>query len=217
MLPKHGTTMSRWHHAAGLSIGSTIATLLRQQSCALPDDLPDKLPDDRSDPMPENQQGAPAKTPEHARPSLIPWPPMLLIAAIVAAFILHRQYPLPWPGLNDIAARSIGIAIGIGGIILAVWAIWTLYRGNTTVLPHKGADNLVMTGPFARLRNPIYVADIMLLLGLAELTKNIWLVVGAACFAVLVTFLAILPEERHLEARFGDTYRDYKARTRRWL
>jgi protein-S-isoprenylcysteine O-methyltransferase Ste14 len=42
-------------------------------------------------------------------------------------------------------------------------------------------------------------------------------VILALPFAVLVTWLAILPEERHLEERFGDAYRDYKARTRRWI
>ena len=57
----------------------------------------------------------------------------------------------------------------------------------------------------------------MILLGAAELTKNIWFVVCAALFAILVTVLAILPEERHLEARFGDDYREYKSRSRRWL
>ena len=55
------------------------------------------------------------------------------------------------------------------------------------------------------------------MLRVAELTKNIWFVVLAAVFAVLVTWLAILPEERHLEARFGDEFRNYKARTRRWI
>ena len=60
-------------------------------------------------------------------------------------------------------------------------------------------------------------ADVMILLGAAELSKNIWFVIGAAVFGVLVTVLAILPEERHLEARFGDAYRNYKQRSRRWL
>jgi protein-S-isoprenylcysteine O-methyltransferase Ste14 len=42
-------------------------------------------------------------------------------------------------------------------------------------------------------------------------------VILAPVFAVLMTWLAILPEERHLEAKFGDAYRAYKARTRRWI
>lgn len=164
-----------------------------------------------SDPPP-SAQPTPA-----APPSRVPWPPILLLATVAAAVILGRLVPLPWPGLDDLAARIVGLAIGAGGIALAVWATWTMHRAGTTIMPHQAADVLVTTGPFARLRNPIYVADIMLLLGGAEITKNIWFVIGAAIFGVLVTFLAILPEERHLEARFGDAYRDYKSRSRRWL
>ena len=76
---------------------------------------------------------------------------------------------------------------------------------------------LVTDGPFRFRRNPIYLADILILLGLAELTKNIWIVILTPVFAVLMTWLAILPEERHLESRFGDAYRAYKERTRRLL
>ena len=57
----------------------------------------------------------------------------------------------------------------------------------------------------------------MILLGLAEVTKNIWFAILAPLFAILVTWLAIIPEERHLEARFGDAYRSYKERSRRWI
>jgi protein-S-isoprenylcysteine O-methyltransferase Ste14 len=92
-----------------------------------------------------------------------------------------------------------------------------LRRQGTTVLPDAGATALVTSGPYRRFRNPIYLADCLILLGIAELTKNIWFVIGAAVFAVLVTLLAILPEERHLERRFGAAYLDYKAGTRRWL
>ncbi|MGI9478073.1 MAG: methyltransferase family protein [Hyphomicrobiaceae bacterium] len=152
-----------------------------------------------------------------APPSRVPWPPIVLLAVIAAAVVLARLYPLAWPGLDDLSARVVGLSIGAGGIILAGWAGWTLHRAGTTIRPHRAADVLVTTGPFARLRNPIYVADVMLLLGAAELTKNIWFVFAAALFGLLVNFLAILPEERHLEARFGDVYRDYKSRSRRWL
>ena len=54
-------------------------------------------------------------------------------------------------------------------------------------------------------------------MGLAEVTKNIWFVILGLGFAVAVTWLSILPEERHLEARFGDDYRAYKDKTRRWI
>lgn len=160
----------------------------------------------------------PGRPPPHAhKPSTIPWPPILLIAAIAASFALARAYPLAWPGKDDLIARTIGLSLGAAGILLAAWSAWTLYRANTTIRPDRGSDYLVTSGPYVRFRNPIYIADAMLLLGAAEYTKNVWFVVMAALFVVLVTILAILPEERHLEARFGEEYRAYKARSRRWL
>ena len=106
---------------------------------------------------------------------------------------------------------------GAAGIVLLIWALLTLRGHGTTFLPDAGATTLVTTGPYRRFRNPIYLADTMILLGAAEITKNIWLVIAAAGFAALVTWLAILPEERHLEHRFGDAYRAYKSKSRRWI
>lgn len=151
------------------------------------------------------------------RPSSVPWPPLLLLASTLAAFLTQRILPLSWPGLNDWPAQAVGLGFGIAGVALITSAILTLRRHNTTVMPHKASDTLVITGPYQRLRNPIYLGDVFLLFALAEITKNIWFVIFAIVFAVAVTYLAILPEEAHLEARFGDAYRDYKEKTRRWI
>jgi protein-S-isoprenylcysteine O-methyltransferase Ste14 len=61
------------------------------------------------------------------------------------------------------------------------------------------------------------MGDVLILLGLAQITLNIWLALLAPLFALAVFKLAIVPEERHLEERFGDAYLDYKERTRRWF
>lgn len=151
------------------------------------------------------------------RPSRIPWPPLLLVAALLAAWALGRLAPLPWPGTDDAAARAVGLGIGAAGLALLLWAARTLHRHRTTMLPHVGANALVTDGPYRWRRNPIYLADVMILLGLAEVTKNIWLVGLALLFAVLVTELAIVPEERHLKARFGSLWDEYAAKTRRWI
>lgn len=154
---------------------------------------------------------------EAERPTAFPWPPVLLAGAALAAWALGHFWALPWPGLDDMPARIIGLSFGIAGIALIAWAALTLRRHDTTVLPHKGTERLVTDGPYRYRRNPIYLGDVLLLLGAAELTKNVWFVILAPLFAGLVTWLAILPEERHLEARFGDAYRAYKANTRRWI
>jgi protein-S-isoprenylcysteine O-methyltransferase Ste14 len=155
--------------------------------------------------------------PHASQPTGIPWPPLLLVAVLAAGWLAGRLFPLPWPGLDDWPARLVGYALGAAGIALVAWALATLYRAGTTVLPNQGADRLVTDGPFRWRRNPIYLGDILILLGLAELTHNIWFAILAPVFALAVFKLAIVPEERHLEERFGQAYRDYKERTRRWF
>jgi protein-S-isoprenylcysteine O-methyltransferase Ste14 len=151
------------------------------------------------------------------RPTRFPWPPVLIAATLAAAWILERAVPASWPGPDDRLARIAGYVIGVAGLALMAWALFTLRRARTTVLPHHGVSVLVTNGPFRFRRNPIYLGEVMIFLGLAELTKSVWLLILAPVFALLITWLAILPEERHLEARFGDAFRAYRARTRRWI
>ena len=152
-----------------------------------------------------------------ARANSFPWPPVLLIGVIVCAYVLGRAYPLPWPGLDDWPARAVGLGIGALGVGLAIWGVVTLRRHRTTVMPDGVSEVLVTAGAYRRFRNPIYLGEVMALLGIAEITKNIWFAAAAGAFYILVTKLQIVSEERHLEARFGEAYRDYKARSRRWL
>jgi protein-S-isoprenylcysteine O-methyltransferase Ste14 len=151
------------------------------------------------------------------RPSAFPWPPLLFIAAIGAALMLGRLAPLPWPGLGDLPARIVGYGFGLAGLVLMAWAVVTMLRAGTNLAPHRAADRLVTTGPFRIWRHPIYMGDALIVLGLAEVTGNIWFAIMAPVFAIAVYALAIVPEERHLEARFGEEYLAYKGRTRRWF
>lgn len=166
---------------------------------------------------PPSLPSQPDADPAADRPSRVPWPPILIAAAVVAAIALGSVWPLSWPGERDLVARAVGYGIGLAGMALLVWSVTTLRRHGTTVLPDQPATTLVTDGPFRFRRHPIYIADALILLGAAELTENIWFAIVALPFLVLVTWLAILPEERHLEARFGDAYRAYKQRTRRLI
>lgn len=154
---------------------------------------------------------------EAQRPTAFPWPPLLFLAALGAALALGRFHPLPWPGLDDMPARIIGYGFGAAGVGLMAWGIVALGRAGTNVLPNRGADKLVTDGPFRIWRNPLYMGETLMLLGLAQATGNIWMAIAAPLFAFGVLVLAILPEERHLEGRFGQGYLDYKERTRRWF
>ncbi|MBS0253149.1 MAG: isoprenylcysteine carboxylmethyltransferase family protein [Proteobacteria bacterium] len=146
-----------------------------------------------------------------------PWPPVLFALAIATAWLLTVFAPLPWPGLDDAAGHWVGVAFGLFGLLLIVSGFATLARHRTTYLPHRASTKLVTSGPFIRFRNPIYLGEALLLLYGAEITKSVWFVATALLFGLLVTILQILPEERHLEAVFGEEYLAYKARSRRWI
>jgi protein-S-isoprenylcysteine O-methyltransferase Ste14 len=154
---------------------------------------------------------------EEARASAIPWPPVLIAAALVAPLVASHVYPLTWPGLNDLPARIIGYGSGGAGLFLMAWGFVSLRLARTTIWPHRRTDRLVTEGAFRFRRNPIYMGEVLVCLGLAEVTHNIWFAVMSPLLAIGLLQLSILPEERHLEARFGEMYRAYKARTRRWF
>jgi protein-S-isoprenylcysteine O-methyltransferase Ste14 len=157
------------------------------------------------------------ENPHADRPAAVPWPPVLIVAAVVAAVALDRIYPLEWPGLDDLPARIIGYGLGATGLALMTWGFLTLRRAGTTIMPNQRVDRLVTDGAFGFRRNPIYMGEVLVFLSLAEVTHNLWFAILAPVLAVALYALAILPEERHLETRFGQAYLDYKERTRRWF
>ena len=95
--------------------------------------------------------------------------------------------------------------------------MYTLWRGKTTILPNQKSENLVSTGVFRFSRNPIYVANVILIIGFALRWSNAWLLVLAPLAGLATQELAIKREEAHLTAQFGEAYTNYKKRVRRWL
>jgi protein-S-isoprenylcysteine O-methyltransferase Ste14 len=151
-------------------------------------------------------------------PNTLPWPPLLYGGSALFALGLHWTYPLPWPeGAAQIVLAAAGLCLACAAIALDVTAALAFRRHRTTILPHRGATALITDGPFAKSRNPIYVANTMLVLGAGLLFGIAWLVIAAPAAAFLTRKLAIEREERHLAARFGADWEAYAARTPRWL
>ena len=111
----------------------------------------------------------------------------------------------------------IGLCLACAAIALDVTAALAFRRHRTTILPHRGATALITDGPFGWSRNPIYVANTLLVAGAGLFFGMLWLVIAAFVAAVLTQKLAIEREERHLAARFGQAWAEYAARTPRWL
>lgn len=165
-------------------------------------------------PVVEQQSTANEK---HARPSEFPWPPVLFLLVVVCAWVLNLFWPLAWPGIRDVPAKAIGIGFILVGFGIALWGLVTMLRGRAQVRPDREATVLITNGPFRRFRNPMYVGYALLLLGMSDTMQNIWVALLVPVFVLALTWLAILPEERHLEEKFGDAYRQYKSTSRRWI
>ncbi|HEY0330928.1 MAG TPA: isoprenylcysteine carboxylmethyltransferase family protein [Rhodopseudomonas sp.] len=150
-----------------------------------------------------------------ARPNVLPWPPMLLAGAAVASILLGGALPLP--ALHEDWTAWLGGAVVLIGIALDVWAIVTMRRADTNILPNRAADLLVTWGPFRYSRNPIYLANTILLIGIGVAVGNYWFILSALVSALLVDRLAIRREEHHLAAKFGADWIDYSQQTPRWL
>lgn len=148
------------------------------------------------------------------KPNLVPWPPLLLVAFTLTAIILGRLVPLP---IEFGGIRPLGILLIIGALGVDLWAMKTLYDAHTTVLPNRGSQHLVAHGPFGFSRNPIYVANMVLLVGMGCLSMNAWFLLLAPVDGVMTHFLAVKREENHLLARFGYQFEAYCRKVRRWV
>lgn len=153
---------------------------------------------------------------EKSRPRTLILPPAPYAAALLGGWWLDRHLlPLAWDA--GTAARPLGWLWLSAGLALFAWTLWTFHRHHTTVNPYAAATELCTGGPFRLSRNPIYLGDWFILVGVALLLNTIWPLVFAPLVWALLRFGVIRHEEAHLEAKFGDAYRDYKARVRRWI
>jgi protein-S-isoprenylcysteine O-methyltransferase Ste14 len=154
----------------------------------------------------------------HARPNRLPWPPLIYVAAIALSVILGYLFPLPWIGspLSDILF-AVGWVAAAGAVLIDISAMRTMQRARTTIMPNRGSEHLVTGGPFSFTRNPIYLANTMIMIGVGLISGIAWFLILALIAAFATQKLAIEREERHLEARFGKKFRDYAKRVRRWI
>ncbi|MDX8521927.1 methyltransferase family protein [Mesorhizobium dulcispinae] len=149
---------------------------------------------------------------------IIPWPPVIYVVAIALSVVLGMLYPLPWIGdiFGDILVGAGWVAL-FGVAALWVTAIRTMVRARTTLNPNAEPDHLVTSGPFGITRNPMYLANTLLLIGVSFITGIAWFLLFAFLAAFATQKMAIEKEERMLAAKFGKKYRDYAKRVRRWI
>lgn len=108
-----------------------------------------------------------------------------------------------------------GVAITIIGELIRLWGVHHIGAISRTRSERLGP--LVASGPFARVRNPLYVGNIALWVGFAMTARLVWLAPMILVLLALEYHAIVRWEETLLESRLGQAYRDYAARVPRWM
>ncbi len=143
------------------------------------------------------------------------FPPFWLLIAVVLMTVLHFVVPLRV--LVPMPFSLSGIVFLLTGLSIFGWASRTIFRAKTTIIPFRESSSLVTDGPFRVSRNPIYLAMVLALLGLATLYGSFTPFIVVPAFAMIIDRVFIVAEERMLQTTFDDDYEAYCRRVRRWI
>ena len=142
-------------------------------------------------------------------------PPRIALALTVMALALHAlvlREAVPW-------AQSIagGVLLIAAGFAWVTWAWLAFRRAHTTILPTARPTMLVDHGPFRYGRNPMYLAMVVMMLGLGLAVGVPLMAIAALNFVAIVSSVHIPHEEAQMKRAFGGWYSDYAADVRRWF
>ncbi len=141
-------------------------------------------------------------------------PPVWLAVFLALLWAQARIVPLPLFGaLGEVA----GWALVAAGVLLMLLSLREFARAKTSVVPHRQPTAIVTRGVYAMSRNPIYLADALVLAGAGLIFDTVLVVVAVPFFIALITRRFVAAEEARLGATFPEAFEAWRQRTRRWL
>lgn len=144
-------------------------------------------------------------------------PPLVALVVGVAMWAVARDAATA--PMSEPSRMAIAAAFALAGATFDISALIAFRRERTTINPLKpqSASSLITSGIYGITRNPMYVGLALFLCAWAVLTGKWVAFIGPPAFIAYITRFQIVPEERVLVTLFGDTYRSYRTRVRRWL
>lgn len=143
-------------------------------------------------------------------------PPVWLLAALALAWTQARHYPLGL-GFGGYWADFVGGLLIGGAVLLFAMALVAFRQTRTTIIPHREAERLITSGIYAHSRNPIYLADTLILTGFILRWDAVPALVLIPIFVWIIEKRFIEPEEKMLRRKFRADFARYCRKTRRWL
>jgi protein-S-isoprenylcysteine O-methyltransferase Ste14 len=140
-------------------------------------------------------------------------PPLLLAGVMAGAWALDQLWSVP----IGPAAPELGGMLAALALVLIGWAVVVLVRAGNDPRPDRPDTAMTLAGPYRFGRNPIYLGFLLIATGFALAWGTLFPWLGVVLLHGLLDRLVIAREEAYLEARFGEPYRAYRARVRRWM
>lgn len=137
-----------------------------------------------------------------------------------AAFLLASAvFHLIFPGKILITSpyNFAGLLFILSGAGINLWAGIHFSKRKTAVKHGEKVSSLLRSGPFSFTRNPMYLGMTMILLGVAVFLGSLISFAFPIIFIIVMEAKFIYEEEKHLEKAFGQKYREYTKRTRKWI
>jgi protein-S-isoprenylcysteine O-methyltransferase Ste14 len=145
-------------------------------------------------------------------------PPLLFVGALLLGVVLDRLLPLPLSASGTgLAHWIVAVSLILIGLALAAAGIRNFTRAGTPVPTTEPTRALVTTGIHGWTRNPIYLGMFLVYGGIGVASRSPWTLILALPLAITIRYGVVAREEAYLERRFGDAYRAYRARVRRWI
>lgn len=148
-------------------------------------------------------------------PGVIARPPFIYLGGLAVGLVLHWLWPLT---LSSSGYRVVagGLALAAGLALFAA-GIRAFNRAETPFKPDRPTERIITTGPFRYTRNPLYVSLTLVYVAIGLFVNSLWVLAVLVPVLAVMRYGVIAREERYLERKFGDEYRTYKARVRRWI
>jgi len=142
-------------------------------------------------------------------------PPLIVLGALLLGVGAGRLAGLPM--IEVAALRPIGVVIGALGAAIVGSCLIGFVRAGNDPEPWKKDTALVTSGIYRFSRNPMYLGMVIVQLGVALFVQSIGALLSVPLAVLLIDRFVIAREEPHLLATFGEQYRAYRNRVRRWL
>jgi protein-S-isoprenylcysteine O-methyltransferase Ste14 len=147
------------------------------------------------------------------------FPPGIPLLIIAVGIALNHYWPFNLANeVPELVRYMLGGAIAASALLgLGAWSVIIMRRSGQSENPWKPTLSIIERGPFRISRNPMYLQMVVVCFGVAVGLMNGWLFILTPFCGWLLQQLAIIPEEKYLEQKFGDSYLAYKKRVRRWI